>query len=211
MSNSDFRFILKGETVVFIDWANVYGWKSSGQRTIEPAKLYKYLKTYKEIFDIIFYFGEDVHPKSKSFLKTVKKIGFEVVTKPVKYIPVSLDSSHFKSITKEIKYSLSVNKKLQAEEIEQILRMLDKKILRRKCDFDIEIAMDVYRLLQRRKTFIFFSGDGDFAPLLNFLANQGKQVIVIFGEGHLGKEVVKLGRKVFLCSIKNIPPISRGA
>lgn len=61
------------------------------------------------------------------------------------------------------------------------------------------------------ETFIFFSGDGDFAPLINFLASKRKQVIVVFGEGHLGKEIAKLGKKVFLCSIKNIPPIARGA
>lgn len=71
--------------------------------------------------------------------------------------------------------------------------------------------MDVHSLQDKFDTFIFFSGDGDFAPLINYLAGKRKQVIVVFGEGHLGKEIAKLGKKVYLCNAKNIPPISRGA
>src|SRR3989338_4750839 len=190
---------LKGETVVFIDWANVYGWKSRKQKPINPSNLYKFFKSYEEVSEILFYFGEDAHPKSKLFLRQIRKIGFDIITKPVKYIPVNLDSSHFKSISKAIKDTLTTNKKLAIEDIEQILHILDRKVLRRKCDFDIEIAMDVYRLMDTRKTFIFLSGDGDFAPLFKFLVDQKKQVIVIFGEGHLGKEVSRLGNRVFLC------------
>lgn len=207
----DFRLKLKGKAAVFIDWANVYGWKLRKQKPINPNNLYKYFKSYGEVSEILFYFGEDIHPKSKLFLRQIRKIGFDIITKPVKYIPVSLDSSHFKSISKAIKEELAKNKKFAIEDIEQILHILDRKVLRRKCDFDIEIAMDVYRLIDKIKTFIFLSGDGDFAPLFKFLADQKKQIVVIFGEGHLGKEVSKLGNRVFLCSAKNIPAISDGA
>lgn len=206
--NNSFRLRLKNKTAVFIDWANVYGWH---RHTVDPKKLYKYLKTYKEVSNISFYFGLDKHPKSKTFLENMKRVGFTVVTKDVKYIPVSLDTSHFKHTIREIKDSLASLENIKAKDLEKILKMLDRKIMRRKCDFDIEIVMDVYRLLDKTDTFIFFSGDGDFAPLIDFLVNKRKQVIVVFGEGHLGKEIAKLNRKVFLCSIKNIPPIARGA
>lgn len=211
MRLTNFQLKLKGKTAVFIDWANVYGWKLSKQKPVNPNNLYKYFRSYKEISEILFYFGEDIHPKSKLFLRQIRKIGFDIITKPVKYIPVSLDSSHFKSISKAIKEELAKNKKFAIEDIEQILHILDRKVLRRKCDFDIEIAMDLYRLIDTRESFIFLSGDGDFAPLFKFLADQKKQVIVIFGEGHLGREVSKLGNRVFLCSAKNIPAISDGA
>lgn len=211
MVEATFRLKLKGKAVVLIDWANVYGWNKRKQKPIDPKKLYTYLKSYKEVDDIRFYYGLDKHSKSKQFLKKVKHIGFSVVTKDVKYIPVSLDSSHFRQLAKEIKDSLVSIKNLNPKDIEKILQILNRKILRRKCDFDIEIAMDVHNLQDKFDTFIFFSGDGDFAPLISYLAGKQKQVIVVFGEGHLGKEVAKLGRKVYLCSTKNIPPISRGA
>ncbi len=41
-----FRFQLRGKTAVFIDWANVYGWRG---HKVDPKKLYKYLKTFKQI------------------------------------------------------------------------------------------------------------------------------------------------------------------
>lgn len=208
MEKSKFRLKLRGKTAVFVDWANVYGWRG---RKINPRKLYTYLKTYKEISEIRFYYGLDMHPKSKSFLKKMQSIGFRVVTKEVKYIPVSLDTSYFRHTTKEIKDSLLTIKGIHAKDLKKLLKILDRKIMRRKCDFDIEIAMDVYSFLDKMDTFIFFSGDGDFAPLMDFLTKKHKQVIVVFQEGHLGKEIARLGRTLFLCSIKNIPPIARGA
>lgn len=82
------KIILRGKTAVFIDWANVYGWKKSLKLEIDIAVLYKYLKSYKEIERICLYFGKDNHPKSEEFLKQAEKIGYRIVTKPVKYILV---------------------------------------------------------------------------------------------------------------------------
>lgn len=77
---------LKSKAAVFIDWANVYNWKKSLKAEIEPEKLFFYLKSYPQIREINFYFGTDCNQKSKEFLKKVKKIGYRLVTKPVKYI-----------------------------------------------------------------------------------------------------------------------------
>ena len=77
---------LKGKSAVYIDWANVHGWAKTLKKEVEVRQLYKYLKLYKEIREVGFYYGTDKHPKSADFLKTVKKIGYRLVTKPVKYI-----------------------------------------------------------------------------------------------------------------------------
>jgi len=82
------RLELRGKAIAYIDWANVYGWRKSLKQEIDPEKLYYYLKSYQEISDIRLYFGEDTHPKSKQFLDDARKIGYTVVTKPVKYILV---------------------------------------------------------------------------------------------------------------------------
>lgn len=80
---------LKGKTAVFIDWANVYGWQKSLKRKIDTSKLYKYLKSYKEIKDIRFYFGTDDNEGSKKFIKSVQSLGYKVATKPVKHILIT--------------------------------------------------------------------------------------------------------------------------
>lgn len=204
MSRQKFRLKLRGKTVVFIDWANVYGWTSRLDKEIDPLKLYKYLKNYKEIKDIRFYYGLDKHPKSKQFLKRVKQIGFTVVTKEVKYIPVSIDTSHFRYLAKEIKASLDSIKHLEAKDVEKILLILNRKVLRRKCDFDMEIALDCFENLEKYGSYIFFSGDGDFATLYKRLIEARKQVIVIYAPGHIGREIWEIQRGLFKVNIQNM-------
>lgn len=67
--------------MVFIDWANVYGWSRSLKKEVNPNKLYKYLSQYSQIKEINFYFGLDKHPKSKQFLDKIKKTGFVLLVK----------------------------------------------------------------------------------------------------------------------------------
>lgn len=86
-----FRLRLKGKTAVFVDWANVYRWRDSLKKDIDLKKLFDYLKTYSEIKELSFYFGTDTHPASKEQIRQAQKIGFRVVTKPVKYLPRKTD------------------------------------------------------------------------------------------------------------------------
>jgi len=164
---------LKFPSWVFIDWANVYNWKKSFKREVDPRKLYKYLKGYKEIEEIHFYFGRDRHRKSKTFLRDMRKVGYKITTKSVKYILVT--------------------------------QIDDQKIYRRKCDFDMEMCIDVHKALAKGvESFIFFTGDGDFEPLYRLLHNKGKQVIVIYASNHVGREILKLEREIFLFNIKKL-------
>ncbi len=164
---------LRGKTAVFIDWANVYGWRKSLKQEVDPQKLYKYLKNYREIKKISFYYGEDKHPKSKQLLRKAVKIGYHVTTKPVKYIQITVVGG--------------------------------QKIYRRKCDFDMEICIDVHKFMNEGlESFIFFSGDGDFEPLYKLLIERKKQVIVIYSPGHLGREIWNLKRGIFKTEIQKL-------
>lgn len=170
MAEEKFRLKLKGKTCVFVDWANVYGWRKSLKQEVNPRKLYRYLKSYKEIKLIGLYHGTDKHEKSKQFLQSAKRLGFEITTKPVKYILLA-----------------EVN---------------GKKIYRRKCDFDMEICIDVHKLLQKNfDSFIFLTGDGDFESLYKLLIELKKQAIVIYAAGHLGREIWELKRGIFKTEI----------
>lgn len=167
------KLIIRGKAAVFIDWANVHGWEKSLKQNIDLQKLFSYLMEYKEAKDIRLYFGTDTHEKSIEFLKTADDIGFQVITKPVKYI--------------------------LAGQIDE------QKIHLRKCDFDMEVCIDAHRLLKEDfESFIFFTGDGDYAPLYKMLAGLRKQVIVIYTSGHLGREIWEMKRGVFKIELKNL-------
>jgi len=164
MNNNPRRQKLKlnGSTVVFVDWANVFGWQKATKKIINPKEIFEYFSKYVDVKEINFYFGTDRNIKSKTFLDEVKDIGFNLSTKDVKYIKIQ-----------------------------------DTNILQRKCDFDLEIALDCFENLDTYKTFIFLSGDGDFATLYERLIKKHKQVIVIYEQGHLGKEVWDIKKGVF--------------
>lgn len=80
------QFHLKGKTAAYIDWANVHGWEKTLKHEIDPTKLFSYLKSYPEISDPRFYFGRDTHPKSSEFLDVIERMGYVLISKPVKYI-----------------------------------------------------------------------------------------------------------------------------
>jgi len=97
-------------------------------------------------------------------------------------------------VTKEVKYLDDVDR-------EGCTR------ISRKCDFDIEIALDVWRAVERGVTgFVFLSGDGDFAPLYEELVRRGKQVIVVYAHGHLGREVYALSGGIFRVAFLHLWP-----
>lgn len=95
-------------------------------------------------------------------------------------------------------------------DITELQASLKEPVQRRKCDFDVEISRDIYNNLENFETIIIFSGDGDYAALVeNLVLTKNKKVIVVFASGHIGKEYSylrgklleeKLNYKLFLCS-----------
>lgn len=178
-----FSFHLQGPTIALIDWANVFNWFRGGKYELDPARLFEYLKKYKNIKKIYLFVGENEHEKSTAFLEKCRKIGFEVVTKRAKYVRLSIEKSPF---WHEIKKYLpkKLLKKLETE-----------PILKPKCDFDVEIATRLLLDIEKYHTFLLFSGDGDYAPVIEEVMRRQKRVFVIAKKSALGKEFREMMRK----------------
>jgi uncharacterized LabA/DUF88 family protein len=65
----------------------------------------------------------------------------------------------------------------------------------RKCNFDIEIAVDACKMVNHFDTFCIFSGDADFAYLNNYLKHKGKKIIIV-KSGHILAEYRKTANLV---------------
>lgn len=165
---------LRGNCVVYLDWANVHGWSKSLKREVDPERLFTYLKSYSQIERINLYFGTDKHPKSKAFIQKVKKIGFSVTTKQVKYITIFGEDTKkkfkFRKCDFDMETCIDVHRDLAAE----------------------------------AEGFIFFTGDGDFEPLYKLLIQKHKQVIVVYMHGHLGREIYRMNRGIYKISIEKL-------
>ena len=103
-------------------------------------------------------------------------------------------------------------KKLNVD-ITELQSAIREPVRRRKCDFDVEISRDIYNNLSNFETLLIFSGDGDYAALVEDLISKGKKIIVVFASGHIGKEYEQLVEKLsenglknrlFLCSVQKL-------
>jgi uncharacterized LabA/DUF88 family protein len=253
---------LKGKTLVCIDWANVYGWFKTLKWEINPRKLFDYLKGYPEVYKQNFYYGKEVgNIKSEEFQNSIEIIGFNTRTKEVKWVPVSLEKSHFKEIIKDLFNVLDKIKSSNSElsiklydliqriekmadnsyvetvsgemgyaffdeqqlkevfdlisgldtelkqlniEINELQKRLKEPIKRRKCDFDCELVIDINKEKSNFDCLVLFSGDGDYAAIVDELIKMKKQVIVVFAPGHKGKEYEDFKEGLFLCSVNRL-------
>ncbi len=246
-------FRLKGDALVLIDWANIYGSFERNGWLVDTEKLLPFLQSHQEVKDVVFFCGEDAHPKSSEFLNVQRVLGYNVISKKVKHIPVRIDESIFRSkvneldkdlallreknnAVSELLYSLDerLRKYLEKEgavpmdefyDVFDIIDQIDREIgntneslqylwnnvrdtiVRRKCDFDVEISREVLLNLDTYQSFIIFSGDGDYAPIFDVLRERKKQAILVFPKGCRGKEYEESTERkqaMFLCSLEKL-------
>lgn len=94
--------------------------------------------------------------------------------------------------------------------IEALQKQLLVPVKRRKCDFDVEIVLDILASQQNIDGFILFSGDGDYKTLCEYFLDNKKQVIVVHPFGVRGREynelLKRLMNKPYLCAIEKLTP-----
>ena len=188
-------FKLGGQTIVFIDYANIKAWVASKSLLIDLKLLYDFLKK-KGSERLVFYYGTDPkNPSSGPFLKKVQSFGFEVVTKPVQYFHINLLDLLQRPINKQLLSQMNTESRKLFLSI--ILDLERKKIslLHPKANFDVEITIDSFLSLEKYETFVFLSGDGDFAPLLKYIKGLNKKIIVVAGRKFLSGKLVQIADK----------------
>jgi uncharacterized LabA/DUF88 family protein len=72
-----------------------------------------------------------------------------------------------------------------------------------KGSLDIELALDAYIQRDSYDTFILFSGDSDFAYLLEVLKQSGKNVIVVSTRGHISKDLIERAKYIALPKLRS--------
>lgn len=106
----EFSFYLYDKpTLVIIDWYSLY----NRYRDIDLQLFFDYLKQYKDIYQVRFYQGTiEGKEWSEKTIQDARTIGYEVITKPSKYITIDLNKEKhleriltvLKSLLNEIPY-----------------------------------------------------------------------------------------------------------
>ena len=189
---SELKSWMDGPTHVYIDYANVRAKCERKGWELDFAKLRGLFKSLGNVKRSTIYFGTIVGNRgSEGFLAMAKKLGFEIETKPVKFMRLSIDVSGIpKNSPAVIKNFVEpcLLRKLKVEAIEYLngqLRELNNagmnQIEMMKCNFDVEIARDMLldHELKDVGTFCLWSGDSDFARPILHLLDAKKRVVVI--------------------------------
>lgn len=64
-----------------------------------------------------------------------------------------------------------------------------------KCNFDVELTMDLIIKISDYDTVMLFSGDSDFGGLLKYLKSLGKKIVVICTRNRMSKELEEVADK----------------
>jgi uncharacterized LabA/DUF88 family protein len=59
-----------------------------------------------------------------------------------------------------------------------------------KGNLDIELSLEMIDTIDSYETAILVSGDSDFAPVVDRLKRQGKQVLTMSSKGHIARELI---------------------
>jgi uncharacterized LabA/DUF88 family protein len=174
MNKSDIKNFLSqlsktiDRNIVIVDFANVDRWQDTLNWPVgikNLGQLVSYMSKGKK-FLRRFYYGEDYGPKDKT----------KVLTPWSERIKRQAQYSNFEIVSKRVKYI--PDEKYETGFI-------------KKCNLDIEMAVDLIKEKDNYDTAIIFSGDGDMAYVCEYIHTEFKKIIYIFGaRGHVGKELV---------------------
>lgn len=210
--------LFAGKTRVYIDYANVKPWSEKLQWHVDTKRLMQFLKSFDNFLDARLYQGTLVgDPQSEKMIKDVASEGYEVITKPVKIMRQSIDASSVNSqspelLKKFIRRALLrhldistveyLNGQIKALNIRNIYYIQDMK-----CNFDVEIGVDMLLDLEREEvdTYVLWSGDSDFADSLQRILDAGKKAVVFASPRLVAHELNELKSSgLFIFDIQKI-------
>ncbi len=157
----------RDRTIVIVDFGNVEKWKHSLGWNVgipELANLVKNFSTGKK-FLRRFYYGADYGKDERSTVLQPWSQG----------ILNRADGNGLEVISKRVKYIHSADNVFGFE---------------KKCDLDVEMAVDLIKERDNYDTIVLFSGDGDLVRAIRYLHESYEKECIIFGaRDHIGREI----------------------
>ena len=203
--------IFNKKTNIYVDFANAIHWQDKLGWHIDLKRLQQFLNSFDTVSEIKFYNGTlPGDSASEKIIEIAKERGYIVITKPVKFIKLSIDASSVPSHSTELIEHFIRNtllRKLNVETVEYLNRRLKdlnqqgiKALEDRKCNFDVEIGVDMLLDFHMNKTenFILWSGDSDFANPVQKLLEKNKKVVLFSTARRVATELNDLRSKGLL-------------
>jgi uncharacterized LabA/DUF88 family protein len=160
--------LVSNRTLTVIDYCNVEKWEDSLGWQIGIKELANLVKHFSLGAKFLrrFYYGSDYGKNEK----------LPIMTPWCSTMMNKARMNNFEIITKNVKYIVDNNYKTGYI---------------KKCNLDIEMAVDMLIEKNNYDRVILFSGDGDMAHILRYLKqNYNKEIYIFCARGHIGKELL---------------------
>lgn len=199
---AELKKLLNGEVYMYIDYANVRPWSNKLKWHIDLKRLKQFLDSFSNIQEIKLYSGLlDGDESSEKEAVEIQRFGYQHRSKPVKIMHFSIKASTVPTdstalLEQFVKKSLL--RKYTTETIEYLNKRFedmnklgDYFIEDRKCNFDVEIGVDMLLDAEKQNvgTVVLWSGDSDFHDPLKKLLLNGKKVILFATARRIAKEL----------------------
>lgn len=194
--------LLVGAVRMYIDYANVRPWSTRLGWHVDLKRLKQFLDSFDTIEAVNFYGGYLAgDERSEQEIKDVEQHKYIVRTKPVKIMQFPIDASSIPAdstalLDQFVKRSLLRRYEVSTiEYLNERFRDMNKKgelyIEDRKCNFDVEIGVDMLLDFERNSTdiYVLWSGDSDFADPVRKLLQAGKKVVLFATARKVSREL----------------------
>lgn len=195
------------KTNLYLDYANLKNWSSKLGWRVDMRRLILLLRCFDTVQEIKLYYGTIAgNEASEKRIEKFKKLGYKVITKPVKMIRLSVDVSSLpnRNATDILRNFVNVEllKQLKIESVEYLndrLRELNKQGITHldhmKCNFDVEIGRDMLLdHVNMTEAFALWSGDSDFADPVAQLLRDGKKAMLFATARRVSSELSELAK-----------------
>jgi len=203
---------------IYIDYANVRPWSTRLNWHIDLKRLKQFLDSFEAIEAVNFYSGYiENDARSRADIEEIEERKYVVRTKPVKVMRLTIDASSIPPDSTALLDQFIRRALLRRYEVETIeylndrFKDINKKgefyIEDRKCNFDVEIGVDMLLDFERNgtETYILWSGDSDFADPIEKLLKAGKKVVLFATARKVSKELSALrGEGLIIFDIQKI-------
>ena len=190
----------------FIDASNLFwGGKESMGFGVDYRKLKRYLETKFNVQKIFFYNGVRIFDFEYSILDPkpidlaaltarLKDLQKDASEKDIPLIEKTLSRINFYQRLEEFGYDLKIKpaKVFYDEEDDK----QEKPILKANCDVDM--TFDMMRYMEQYSGLVAMTGDGDFAPVLQYLSTHERRVVVLSRWERTAKEIKKIAGENFV-------------
>lgn len=190
-TRKDYLEWIKAEASIFVyldltnmfHWQDVLGWKFRIEDIIQQ------LLSFPNVKEVKVYYGQNGRDQknSEAFHNRIKKAGAILRTKPMKFIQKSIEEGMF--FQRRTLTLLDGGVKTKIHELIDELHRSGVSIEEPKCNFDVEMAMDILDDAEKASAILLFSGDSDlYGPLVRLKVKQ-KTIGIVGVRGKVAHEL----------------------